>query len=36
MPIAFRAEPDPSTDLLQEVAALSPCNPFYTRATPRR
>ena len=32
MPIVFHAEPDPSTDLLEEVAALAPENPFYTPA----
>jgi len=32
MSIVFQAEPDPSTDLLEEVAALAPENPFYTPA----
>lgn len=32
MSIVFQAESDPSTDPLEEVAALSPENPFYTPA----
>jgi hypothetical protein len=32
MPIVFQAEPEPSADLLEEVAALAPENPFYTPA----
>jgi hypothetical protein len=32
MPMVLRAEPDPSTDLLEEMAALAPENPFYTSA----
>ncbi|HKM55385.1 MAG TPA: GNAT family N-acetyltransferase [Isosphaeraceae bacterium] len=32
MPIVFQAEPDPSTDLLEAVAAMAPENPFYTPA----
>jgi hypothetical protein len=32
MPIVFQAEPEPSTDLLEEVASLAPENPFYTPA----
>jgi hypothetical protein len=32
MPIVFGAEPDPSTDLLETVAAMAPENPFYTPA----
>jgi len=32
MPIVFQAERDPRTDLLAEVAALAPENPFYTAA----